>query len=437
MSCPEVYESRMGNATRMPRLVSLAVLAILIVCLGLAFVHVIAPFLLPLFLAAMLAIIAQPAYKYFLSRTGNRAPLAAGLTTMSVMLVIILPILVGTILGALQLYAWAVQTIDSKQFAAEIRRMRTEFQIDHVIVERIQPLLGEEIDPSELEGQVRASLKSLSVSIAERTWGVATSAFGLVGTILYVVGAFCIMLIALYFFLADGPVFLAATEELVPLRADYQERLFTRFVKVVRAVVVSTFAAAVTQGVATGLALMACGFPRFILLTLIATLTALIPLAGTWLVWGPCALWLAWQGHYWTAGLLAAWGIVVVGTLDNVVRAWLLHSDVRLHPLLAFISILGGLQWLGLWGVFIGPIVASCLHALVEIFNTELKLLAEEKSHAPTAAVAGETPAAVAVSAEAAPPAVGAASAAPVAKPVATEPASSRRSRRKQFRSKS
>ena len=433
MSSLEVYESRMGNATRMPRLVSLAVLAVLIVCLGLAFVHVITPFLLPLFLAAMLAIIAQPAYRYFLSRTGNRAPLAAGLTTISVMLAIILPILVGTILGALQLYAWAVQTIDSKQFAAELRRMRTEFKIDDVIVERIQPLVGEELDPAELEGQVRASLKNLSVALAERTWGVATSAFGLVGTILYVLGAFCIMLIALYFFLADGPVLLAATEELVPLRAEYQERLFTRFVKVVRAVVVSTFAAAVTQGVATGLALMVCGFPRFILLTLIATLTALIPLAGTWLVWGPCALWLAWHGHYWTAGLLAAWGIVVVGTLDNVVRAWLLHSDVRLHPLLAFISILGGLQWLGLWGVFIGPIVASCLHALVEIFNTELKLLAEEKAQSATAAVAGEAPPAVvgpvAVAATVITP--------PAATSTATEPAGSRRSRRKRFRSKS
>ncbi|HVW01290.1 MAG TPA: AI-2E family transporter [Planctomycetaceae bacterium] len=423
----------------MPRLVSLAVLAVLIVCLGLAFVHVIAPFLLPMFLAAMLAIICQPAYKYFLSHTGNRPPLAAGLTTLSVMSAIILPILVITILGALQLYAWAVQTIDSQQFAGEIERMRAELQIDKV-VERIQPLLGEHVDAEEIEAQIRANIKSVSVAIAERTWGVASSAFGLVGTILYVIGAFAIMLISLYFFLADGPAFLAATEELVPLRADYQERLFVRFVKVVRAVVISTFAAAVTQGVATGLALMVCGFPRFILLTIIATLTALIPLAGTWLVWGPCALWLAWHGHYWTAGLLAAWGIIVVGTLDNVVRAWLLHSDVRLHPLLAFISVLGGLQWLGLWGVFIGPIVASCLHALVEIFNTELKLLAEEKSQATVAPATGATPpvAVVPVSVEVAQvTATQVVQTAPAAQPSAKVVGNSRRSRRKQSRSKS
>jgi hypothetical protein len=68
-----------------------------------------------------------------------------------------------------------------------------------------------------------------------------------------------------------------------------------------------------------------------------------------------------------------------VGILDNVVRAYVLNSDTKLHPLLAFISVLGGLQVLGLWGVFIGPIVASCLHALVQIFNHELVELSRER----------------------------------------------------------
>ena len=72
-------------------------------------------------------------------------------------------------------------------------------------------------------------------------------------------------------------------------------------------------------------------------------------------------------------------GSVVVGTMDNVIRTYILQSDARLHPLLAFISVLGGLQMMGLWGVFIGPIVASCLHALVKIFNTELKEFSNEK----------------------------------------------------------
>ena len=83
---------------------------------------------------------------------------------------------------------------------------------------------------------------------------------------------------------------------------------------------------------------------------------------------------LAWNGHWdWAVldfGHLWTRRCRNLGQCDS--RLYVLNSDVKLHPLLAFISVLGGLQWLGLWGVFIGPVVASCLHALIEIFNTEL-----------------------------------------------------------------
>jgi predicted PurR-regulated permease PerM len=144
-------------------------------------------------------------------------------------------------------------------------------------------------------------------------------------------------------------------------------------------VVTATFLAAIAQGFATSLALQFFGFGHFFLFFTVGTLTSMIPMLGTWIVWGPCAVWLAWQGHWVQAGVLATFGIVVIGMLDNVIRTYILHSDVRLHPLLAFVSVLGGLQALGLWGVFIGPIVASCLHALVQIFNTELHEFSREK----------------------------------------------------------
>jgi hypothetical protein len=59
--------------------------------------------------------------------------------------------------------------------------------------------------------------------------------------------------------------------------------------------------------------------------------------------------------------------------MDNVIRTYVLSNDTKLHPLLAFVSVLGGLHVMGLWGVFIGPTVACCLHALIKIFNTELQ----------------------------------------------------------------
>ena len=94
------------------------------------------------------------------------------------------------------------------------------------------------------------------------------------------------------------------------------------------------------------------------------------------------------QGHVWSAGLLTAFGLGVVGTLDNVIRTVVLNNDAKLHPLLAFVCVLGGLKVMGLWGVFVGPVVAACLHTLLEIFNSELRAFARDKFDPHEAAVA-------------------------------------------------
>ena len=192
--------------------------------------------------------------------------------------------------------------------------------------------------------------------------------------------------IALYYFLADGPALLKAAEGLIPVHVEYQRQLRQRFEEVVRAVVMATFCAAIAQGLATSMALYLVGWRidsellrHFFIIGMIATFCSLVPVAGTWLIWGPCAVWCMFNGYWGTAIALALFGSVVIGTMDNVIRTYVLQSDARLHPLLAFISVLGGLKLMGLGGVFIGPVVASCLHALVQIFNTELKELSKQR----------------------------------------------------------
>jgi len=117
----------------------------------------------------------------------------------------------------------------------------------------------------------------------------------------------------------------------------------------------------------------------FFLFFILSTLTSLIPVTGAWLVWMPVAIWLGFNDHLAGAVMLSLFGVTVIGTLDNVIRVHVLHNDTRLHPLLAFVSVLGGVHEMGLWGVFIGPIVACCLHALIEMFNTELGQISMRK----------------------------------------------------------
>ena len=362
----------------MVRLVSLIVLAVLIVFLGITFFQVIAPFLLPLFLAGVVAIISRPLFDYFLRKTQGRVRLAAGLTSGTVMALIFVPLSVGTFIASLQLYVLAQDTLASDELSRAISTLRTELDIDHIF-ERLEPILPADAEVEKLQQNLQSSVRAGFQQLAQRSLGLAGAALGLVGAIVSGLISLVMFLIALYYFLADGPRLLEAAQSLIPVQVDYQQRLLQRFDSVVRAVVMATFAAAIAQGIATAVALAMAGFGSFFVFFILGTLSALVPLAGTWLVWGPCAIWLAWQGHWMPATMLTLFGSIVIGTMDNVIRTWLLHSDARLHPLLAFVSVLGGLQAMGLWGVFVGPIVASCLHALVEIFNTELEAFSKEQ----------------------------------------------------------
>lgn len=361
----------------MPRFISLIVLAALIACLGLAFVQVVQPFLLPLMVAAVVAILSQPLFRYFMRYTRQQRAWAAAITTGVMVGGVTGPILLATILGAWQLYSWSANLFDSPQSQRTISRAYEELQV-HRIVRRIQPFVSSETTPEELEQRLTTSMQvnlpKLLGTVAERTLGMAASTFGLFGSLVGLSISLGMFVTALYFFLADGPTLLAASQDLIPLQREHQDRMLNQFVRVTRAVVIGTFASALAQGLATGIGLYLAGMDRIVLLTIVATLVAIVPMTGTWVVWIPCAVWLLISRESWafTVTWFSLYNLLFVGSLDNLVRAYVLNSDVKLHPLLAFVSVLGGLQWIGLWGVFIGPVIASCLHALVQIFNEEL-----------------------------------------------------------------
>ena len=85
--------------------------------------------------------------------------------------------------------------------------------------------------------------------------GYAASTVGLLGSIFGALVAWVMFVIALYYFLADGYLLIESTQSLIPVHLDYQKRLIDQFQKVVRAVVLATFLAAIGQGLATAIAL--------------------------------------------------------------------------------------------------------------------------------------------------------------------------------------
>jgi predicted PurR-regulated permease PerM len=383
----------------MGRIVSLSILSTLIVILGLTFFRVLAPFLIPLFLAGVTALLVQPWFQKLIVRCKGRTRIAAGLLSGGLLLAILIPLTFGILLASLELYTMASNVNDE----AFVKRTETKIatQLDSAVTSAVEFANGflpkeRQATPDGAKRMIRQKLRDSLIGIGDRSLGMVsttvTTTVDVVGKLLSTTVALLIgltiYLLALYYFLADGPELLAATQSLIPLNASHQKELLQEFAKAVRSVVLATFMAAIAQGVATTVALQMFGFGHLFALLILSTIFSLIPLAGAWIVWAPFAISLAAGGHWVQALVLTVYGLVVVGMLDNVVRAWVLKTDTKLHPLLAFVSVLGGIQTLGLWGVFVGPIVASCLYALIRIFNTELTALSQERQAISTEAAA-------------------------------------------------
>ena len=182
-----------------------------------------------------------------------------------------------------------------------------------------------------------------------------------------------ILLLSLYFFLYDGPGMVRTLMELSPLDDRYELELLAEFDRISRAIVLATVLSALLQGLVAGVGYYFAGMPSLILLTALTATCALVPFVGPAIVWAPVCVYLAvYEENFWAAGLLALWGMFIVGTVDNVVKMFVLHGQSQLHPLLALLSVLGGIQSLGPIGILVGPMVVVLLQTLLGILRTEL-----------------------------------------------------------------
>ena len=212
------------------------------------------------------------------------------------------------------------------------------------------------------ERQLRGSLPSVA--------GQATAILGS-----FALGL-AIMTISIFYFLKDGPAMVRTLMRLSPLDDRYEMQLITEFDSVSRAVVLATLLSAFVQGILAGIGYFFAGFDSIVLLSLLTMLFALVPFVGAAAIWLPASLWLAFvEQRFVAAGVLFIYAATIVSMADNIVKPYVLHGQSKLHPLLALLSVLGGVQALGPIGILVGPMVVSFLQALLNILNQELSAL--------------------------------------------------------------
>lgn len=346
------------------KIVSFVVLVVILLIIGGLFLEVMSGFLLPLFMALVLVIIFGPLHRWFCGRC-KRKRLAAFLATAAIMLIVLVPLmllLVGAGFQAQSLYRSAANSEAAVQ-AVEAPDVAAFAQWGSKKIVEIGGRVGIKLEPDELVSQIRDRVSDFLAPLALRTTQ-------LLGETLF--GLF-VMILAVYYFFADGPGMMQTLMRLSPLEESHTQVLLDQFDSITRTVIVATLLSAFVQGLLAGAGFFFAGVGSVFLLTALSMLFTLVPFVGAAIVWVPVCLWLyAVEGRTLAAVLLAIYCCTVVAMTDNLIKPLVLQGGANLHPLLALLSVLGGVQALGPIGILVGPMVVVFLQTLMNMVHTEL-----------------------------------------------------------------
>ena len=179
----------------------------------------------------------------------------------------------------------------------------------------------------------------------------------------FFVGLF-IMLYLLFFLLRDGSELSQQIRSAMPLPDELQQTLFGKFTNVIRATIKGSVVVAIVQGALGGLIFWFLGIKAAVLWAVVMAFLSLLPAVGTAIVWFPVAVYLLATGATWDGIILIAYGVLVIGLVDNILRPILVGKDTQMPDYVVLISTLGGIAVFGLNGFVIGPIIAAMFIAV-------------------------------------------------------------------------
>ena len=192
------------------------------------------------------------------------------------------------------------------------------------------------------------------------------------GTIQVVVLLFTTLFTMFYFF-RDGKDLLRRVRALIPLDREYKNAIAARFTSVARATVKGTLLIALVQGALSGITLWIFGVGSPILWGMVATVMAVVPLVGAWVVLYPAAFIQIATGHVWQGIGILLVTVVIISNIDNVMRPRLVGQEVGMHDLMVFFSTLGGIAMFGPMGFIIGPMIAALFLSVLDIYSAEFR----------------------------------------------------------------
>ena len=321
----------------------------------LAFLYLLKPFFTPLFWAAVIAGIFKPLYDRLLVKL-KRPNLSASLMLCLIALIILLP--AGIIASLLVSESMQIYNSISADTGAIEQKVR-----DTVSAVTNHPYMRSfNVDDQFLIEKFRQAAKDIANYIFVHLTDFTQN------TLVFLI-QFGVMIYALYFFFRDGDRILRRAIQMCFLESGNGKILYEKFIATARATLRVTMLLGGLQGISGGIIFYITGIDGAMIWGLLMVVMAILPGIGCAIIWAPAGVIMLLSGHLWEGVTILTFGVLVISLGDNLLRPMLIGSDVELHPLLIFLSTLGGLVVLGVSGFVMGPIIASLFLAIWEMYD--------------------------------------------------------------------
>jgi len=331
-------------------------LALLVVALVLVWL-VIRPFAAALFMALVMAVTFYPWRNRLAARLGGHRTLASFLITLGLLIALVLPVLT---LGVVAIR----EAADGLDYMHQVLAEEGVEGLIRVVPEPLQAWMARAWEQLPRKDQNAEFIFDLE----RRGAGLIPRALNWAGQI---VGQTALMMIGLFFMLLDGGRLAGWVTETSPLPRKQMRELYTEFRKVSATVLLGSVVTAGVQAAFAFVGYLIARAPNASFLALATFFLGLIPILGAGGFSFLVAVFLYMTGHLGSAVFLAAWSLLVVGTVDNVIKPMIIKGGMELHGAIVFFALLGGLAAFGPVGLVLGPLSVSLLLAVLRIYQRD------------------------------------------------------------------
>ena len=319
------------------------------------------PFYGTILWSAIIAMVFAPVNSRLLVRARGRKTVAALGTLLIVVVLVMLPLA----LVSAALVREAAQVFQQLQ-SGEINPGRFFGGVFGSLPDWLVSLLGRFG-----MGDFATIQRKLSVELSQAGKDIAGEALDIGQNTFDFMASLCIATYLAFFLIRDGEALARGARHALPLDAVSKRALFAQFITVIRATVKGNLLVAAIQGALGGLAFWFLGVGGALLWAVLMAFLSLLPAIGAALVWLPVAFYLFVTGAVWQSLVLVAWGVLVIGLIDNLLRPFLVGKDTHMPDYVVMITTLGGMAVFGINGFVLGPVIAAMFFAVWHLHTVD------------------------------------------------------------------